>query len=151
MKRNLIVIAMLSTVLLTACKAQSNSYSEEIVGVQSQLSVSDKLELKKKLEEESAVFPVEVYNDSLVASGSNAEFDTLDSNDKLLHVHIDDSGWRVERDVPEETVAEIEKLVKHMSGSDVDCKVADTYSDYVEVTVQGTTYTYKDGVLELRE
>lgn len=103
-----------------------------------------------KLKELGVETPYEAYNDSYVASGSNATFYVLDGSNHKVKISFDGKEVIAEYTTKEEDKEKIDSAIRGLLGDDVDYSVDETYDgEVVYVHAQGVDYSWKNGILEL--
>ena len=96
--------------------------------------------------------PYEVYGESLVVEDGTVKFDLLNDQMKLMTVTYDGETVQKSFKTREEDKEVIVDMAKSLFGESVQCDIQDTYDgETVNVKVQGVDYTWKNGVLELKQ
>lgn len=96
--------------------------------------------------------PYEVYGNSLSVEDGVVTFDLLNDKLKLMTVTYDGVDVKKSFMTREEDKEVIVDMAKSLFGESVQCDIEDTYDGVtVNVKVQGVDYTWKNGVLELKQ
>jgi excinuclease UvrABC helicase subunit UvrB len=125
-------------------------FSQELsdaIRVQYGDSLQHKANIAKALSDAGAPEPYTMVNGSIEMVGDILKFTVLDSDDIAIQIQYDGKTVSQIRTVSQEDKDAIVKLIHTSIGPDADYKIADTYTDFIDVYARGVHYKWKDGTL----